>query len=417
MKSTSEAYSENIKMATQTAEKTRTSEGTMFWHEDLPEAYKLASKYAGKKGRVATMPDVISAKITADEWGPLWTNYITTSSGEFYGKSKGGILIVVVGHGIDEILQDERIMKRSTKNLRENSQIQLTPREFQRLEDGAYGSVEVIPHSTIVNMREYPTSVLSYEQTLSKDPLLLARLGPKAVDFLAKHRDITMKESGNDFIIANDHNYPYRSRENAGGLITITQLQNMQRCGGEPSSVSTEVDLSDLTHAARFIAMNGKGYLGAVNEGLAPILRDLASNWQRLSVPYSGAVPDFFTLTRSGDEWFTMYPKNGDGMDMGVPQFHVKNLREIEGPESFRTVIGGYHGLLKYDVNEVKSIAPKDANAYVKGEGQIIWEGGNPKEHEVPVTFFNAEVDTSRRVLKEEEVKRDLGLVRRLLSA
>ena len=138
----------------------------------------------------------------------------------------------------------------SSRNLRENNNIQLTPKEFHKLEDGVYGHVEVVPHSVVVTMREYPGSVLSYEQALTQDPLLLARLGPKFADFLAKHKEITRKESGNDFIITNNHKYPYRPKENNGGLLSITQLNNYHRCGGEPSSVSTEIDVADLSCAA-----------------------------------------------------------------------------------------------------------------------------------------------------------------------
>ncbi len=411
-------------MATLTAEKK--SEGTMFWADGVLDAYKLAKNFGGERGSVATMPDVIAAKATADSHGPLWTNYFTTTSGEFYGRSKGGVPIVVVTHGIDDILQNREIMERSMRDLRENSKIQLTPEEFHKLEDGAFGPTNIVELSTVVNMRQYPTSVLSYGAACDEDPLLLARLGTDskqlyedsaALKFLRKHREITMDESGNAFIITNDHTYPYRPQENTGGLVSMTLLSNCMRCGGEPSSVSTQIDVSDLASAGRFIALSEKGVLGEVSGGLEEVFRDFAGNWEKLTVPYSGEVQDVFTLKKKGGEMFAMYPKEGARMDTGIPQFHVKSLKPVPGPKSLRTSIGGYHGFVKYDLSEMVAIMPEGANAFLKGEPSLIMKDGNPDQHEIPVTFFNAKVDTSKRILKAKEVREDMNLVRRLLSA
>lgn len=391
--------------------------GTMFWDRCLIKAYTLANGFYGKDGKVATMPDVVVAKAITDERSLLWTNYVTTTSGEFYGKSKGGIPIIVVAHGIDAILQDEEIMKRSTKNLRENPMIQLTPEEFQRLKNEFYGPTEVIPHSTIVKMREHPASVLSYDQAMAEDPLLFARLGPKAADFLTRHRQITLRESGNSLIVTNDHKYSHNPRENAGGLITISQLNDCRRGSGK-SSISTDIDVSDLTHAARFIAMSGKGYLGAVNNRLESILRDLEANWELLTTPTEGSQgKELYVLQTRGAKNFTEYREDDDIMDSGVPQFPVRCLKRVGEPTTFTTQILGYHGFFKYHQADVRKICPEGANAYTVGEPTVIYEGGNPVKHAVSIRFYSADVDTSRRILREEEIKGNIGLVQKLLRS
>ncbi|MEI6731758.1 MAG: hypothetical protein WCK90_03700 [archaeon] len=393
------------------------SKGTLFWRRDIVPAYKLASAFAGKEGRVATMPDVIRAKAYADDQDPVWTNYITTTSGEFYGKSAGGVPIVVVAHGIDGILQDEGIMKRSMKNLRENNNIQLTSGEFRKLENGEYGPTQVVEHSTVIGMREFPNSVLSYCDAMMNDTLLIARLGPTYAEFLDKHEKITLAESKNDFIIVNDHKYPYNPRENNGGLLSIGQLMNCQRCGGEPSSVSSEIDVSDLSCGGRFIALEGKGELGVVGNEFADLFRNISDNWKKVSVPYAGAVPSFHNLKKRRNDWFTVYTNEDNPDKSGFSRFHVKHVTPVSGPASFKTKIGGYHGLLRYEQKEVRDIAPKDANAYAIGEAEIIWENGNPVWHHVPVKFYRAQVDSSRVILTEDEVLKDMGLVRKLLTA
>ncbi|MEK6871876.1 MAG: hypothetical protein AABX16_03150 [Nanoarchaeota archaeon] len=398
-----------------TTQKLPHAQGTLFWDDNLLNAYNLARLYAGDKGKVATMSDIVEAKTVADEWSPLWTNYITTTSGEFYGKSAGGVSIVAIVHGIDSILQNEEIMKRSTENLRENNKIQLTSHEFRKLETGAYGPVKILPHSIVANMREYPSSVLSYEDAMIIDPLLFARLGPKAADFLKKHKEITMKESGNDYILVNDHQYPYSPRENTGGLITMSQLRNFRRCG-EPSGVSTEIDLSNLTNAARFIAMNKKGFLASVSQGLDKILNDLGTHWKKLTVSSQSSQKDLYVLCQKGNEYFTQYMEEDDVMQSGIPEFHVKKFEEIAGPETFTTDILGYHGFFKYRQEEVKKICPSGANAYFTGDPQIVWKDEYPVQHIASIQFFRVEVDTSKRILRSNEIKGDIGLIKKLLS-
>ena len=404
------------------------SKGTMFFNADLLPAYKQAKKYAGKDGKVATALDVVDAKLAADAWDPVWTNYISTTSGEFFGKSKQGNKIVVVGHGIEDILNDAEIMERSMKDLRENSKIQLTREQFLDFADGKYCPVQVLDHKNIVEMREFPTSTLSLSEAIFDD-LLLARLGPRAAEYLEMHEKITAKESEKDkvtqeyCILTNEHEYPYAHQcpENCGQLITLGQLVNSHHWHEHPqrthASIMSEVGLSDLTHAARFIAMTEKGFLSKIRKGIDGIYKNLSKNWRQLSNPVEPEKePGFYKLMLVDGEYFAMYEKEGARMDTGISKFHVRSVEEIPGPESFTTTIGGYHGLVKYDIEEVKSIAPKDANAYTIENMECIWEGGNPKFHEIYVKFYRADIDTSRMILKEDEVKEDPALVKLLLS-
>lgn len=390
----------------------------MIFHSDILAAYELAKQYVGEDGRVATMPDVVDAKIAGDSYSPIWTRYVTTTTGEFYGKSKKGTPVVVVARDISSILADEHIIIRSTKNLRENSQIQLTAKEFQRLLEGDYGSVEILDHKTVVNMREYPTSVLSHADAMMNDLLLRARLGAKTDEFLERHLKITREESGNDYILTNEHKYLYVNEKSMykGGLLVMSQPMDARRCGGEPSSVSSQVDISDLTSAARFIAITGKGTLAKVSDGLESALKNIAKNWKKLLVPNKGRTPSIYTLKEIDDQLFVQYREDDDVMGSGEPAFHVNRARKIGKEKLFVTEILGYYGFFKYELKDVKAIAPEDANAFLMGEPENIWEYGNPVKQKVPVQFYKVDVDTSRRILRDEEVKKDIKLVKSLVS-
>ena len=61
--------------------------------------------------------------------------------------------------------------------------------------------------------------------------------------------------------------------------------------------------------------------------------------------------------------------------------------------------------------NEVKRIAPPEANAYTVGDFEIEWKDGNPTHHVAPVTFYKIEVDTTQRLDRTGDIQHDFGLV------
>ncbi|MEZ4103201.1 MAG: hypothetical protein R3B55_01385 [Candidatus Paceibacterota bacterium] len=111
-------------------------------------------------------------------------------------------------------------------------------------------------------------------------------------------------------------------------------------------------------------------------------------------------------------EWFTEVSKVGDGMDSGEPEYPVTSVDTVGEPILFRTTIGGYHGFFKYAVNEVKAIAPPNANAYyLVGDPQIEGE-----HHTCMVQFYRIEADTSKRLMQADKLARDYDLMMDLME-
>lgn len=104
-------------------------------------------------------------------------------------------------------------------------------------------------------------------------------------------------------------------------------------------------------------------------------------------------------------------------MDTGEPEFHVISLKKIGKPVEFTTTIGGYHGFFKYDIKEVEAIAPRGANVYdLAGDIEVIFHDGTPGYHRVPVQFYRAEVDTSQRLIREDELCNDYEALMELIN-
>ena len=74
--------------------------GMMFFDLELGIAHSLALAYAGHQGRIATLPDVIEARLAADKNAPIWNWYVSTNSAEYFGTTKAGNQVVIVAHGV-----------------------------------------------------------------------------------------------------------------------------------------------------------------------------------------------------------------------------------------------------------------------------------------------------------------------------
>ncbi len=106
----------------------------------LPIALDEALKHAGRKGIVATMPELIAAKVRADKSHKFWKQWYTVHTeenigtdkkGRFYGRNEP-VLIVVNGGGI---LTPERIRQAYSDGLVGHS-ARYTEDEFNELLDG-----------------------------------------------------------------------------------------------------------------------------------------------------------------------------------------------------------------------------------------------------------------------------------------
>lgn len=186
------------------------------------------------------------------------------------------------------------------------------------------------------------------------------------------------------------------------------------------NSLVVELGCHERWNGVRALGIRGQEPITSdVHPGIAELSGHLGRNWRRLMQPVRGKrpQPDFVNLTRCGEHWFSQYPM-GDGVMMtGEPEFRVVKKTRVSGPGTFRTEILGYYGLFKYEEKDVRTLAPKGANAYHFGEPTIESHDGNPTHHVAPVQWFCVTLDTSERLPKSEDLLSDVELQLRLLDA
>ena len=438
------------------------SENSMaFYHPDgFIATWNQARKFAGAGGRIATMPDIVDARLATKPGDAPWETYYTTLTAEYYGFSKTGKLILIVAHGIGPMATLNGIQKAYSweyqdKTRRKNGG-RIYQEEFWDLEAGKYGDVAIIPFEEYSKRYKYPFLQILQSSQARTDPVLAARLGPRAEEYVLAHRDASvgwhLEQAGikpeNKHGLSEEVHRRYLSRrENlhvgfADGtldpyVIGLRDAANCSYFGRDARIPEKGYALAHLISTGRFCATshdsfesltldischewwNGTRLVGiksgesiASNIQSGPDARELLhKHWKDLLEPvFPSDIKSvgFCALMQVGDQWFTQYPKQGERMDTHEPEYMVTSIEKISEPVLFRTTVGGYHGFFEFGINEVRSIAPPTANAYCfVSEPENEWNDGNPTHQKAMVQFFYIKADTSKRLMRAKKLSHD----------
>ena len=177
--------------------------GESFYADRMADALRDAQEHAGPYGAIASLPELIAARLKADKEHELWKNWYDCMSEENIGIDKEGkqvkpgeaVLVVVHGGGI--LSTPERIEKAIEEKLVDGS-AKYTEDEWHNLLDGRLPNgkkitlypLEEILHGTTPTSRNYGI-VMPYEMAQAtksgyhtkeefiQNPLVLARIGNK----------------------------------------------------------------------------------------------------------------------------------------------------------------------------------------------------------------------------------------------
>ncbi len=448
---------------TQTDDVSKSSCCMAFHHEDgMIPSWNHAFRFAGEKGRIATLPDIILARMFHDSKSFVWNYYFTTLSAEYFGIGSDGRKKIIVAHGIGPMSTLEGIKKAYSHEFKDKTRRKnggrITQKEFLALERGYYGEVKVVDFEDYKKLYQYPfLQILTLSQALC-DPLLRARLGIHSEIYLEDVKEMSKQwhiercgaEYENKYGLANHEKYVERVKNQhminilfpnqssiikvggasncpyefikieegfaVGHLLTITGLVHCCHDGKE--SLVHDIDCCEWSDNVRFLALKEDSDIKNINPGILYLPHIVKKNWKKLLVPCIQKNIGFRALVEFPDgTLFTQYPKKGSRMDTYEGEFNIIEYEKIGEPVSFKTTIGGYHGFFKYGISEVKAIAPPQTNAYqVCGEVEIIYEEGNPAYHQVDIQFCKVKVDSSQRLLKSDEIKNDFDKLMSLVE-
>ena len=444
-----------------------------FSHEDgLVPAYKFAQRFAGKYGKLATMPDIIAARLASkNNRAAPWNTDYTTLSAEYLGLSREGRRILIVAHGIGPMSGLDGILKAYSWQYKDKKHNhyggRITQEEFWDLEAGVYGKVDIIDFEAYKEKHEYPfLEVRTLSQAL-EDPLVLARLGPQAKEYLEMHslmsqkwhRDMAMHEPKNDCNLSEasyreylDFRLAQHTRDGKDGSDPrIIKIRDVPNCNysygnlgfrpieegyafahllsinwlystycGKDECLATDINCHSWSDGVRFVAIKQDGDITA---GIHPgpnAYKLLHEHWKDLFIPVEKDQSDaigFSALVDIKGCWFTQYPKKGASWDTGEPEYAVTAMAKMGSPIPFKTKTRDYFMLFMYGINEVQAIAPPGANAYcLVSEPENLWLGGDPKYQKAIVQFYFIKADTTQRLMRTSHLSHDYEAMMRLVE-
>ncbi len=406
-------------------------EAAAFFHsEGLVPALKLAKAFGGKNGTVATLPDIIQARLHTQPGSVPWERYFTTTSAEYFGRSRNDSRIIIVAHGIGPMATLDGMINAYSHQFKDQTRRtcggRITQQEFLDLEAGKYGEVEVVDLDAYLKRYQYPfIEPITCLQAM-EDPLVQARFGKKADMFVTLSARFAREwhaQQGHEYVddpyiltVGENSNCAYQYAKNDGRAIAhlLSCGQLSQARYPDHYSLVHDVQCHGWNDGTRFVGIrSGAALTDIVDVDVHQILRQ---QWESLlqNVPTHVERKFFVLMQLKKGIWFTQYEKKGECMDTCEPEFPVTSLKPIGQPIDFTTTIGGYHGLLKYGIREVLTLAPRGANAYaLAGEPVIV---GEYTHHRVPVQFYRATVDTTRRLPEYRTLESDYDTIIRLLA-
>lgn len=451
-----------VKMNTRKNSELEKPQAMAFYHGDgFVPSYEDAKKFAGNEGRVATLPDIIRARLATGLDSTPWVRYFTTNSSEFVGRSKGGRLIAIVAHGVGPMADKTGIMKAYAHSYQaKNTRVEggrITLDEFRKLEDGFYGKVYVVDLEEYLDRYEFSfLSILRYSEA-ECDPMVRARLGgwyKEYLDFHLEyarkwHAEESQKDPENRYGLAGHEEYCVRRRamhrEFAkpysdpflisikdgplyrffdriaepglafANLLSIGQLQSMNH--EQHRSLVTDVSCHSWNDGTRFVGVNTPERFQNIHPGPDDVEGLIEQNWESLLEPANEKPFGFYQVMEYAGRYFTHYGKKGDSMSTYTPEYLIEDITPVGEVQVFRTEIGGHYVFFRFDMKEIKRIAPPEANAFMfKGEPEIEMENGNAKYHTAPIQFYKISGSSKFRLPRPEKVRGNYELLMKLMG-
>lgn len=396
---------------------------------DLLTAYDRADRFGG---RIATLPEIATARLGCATDGYAWTNGFVTGSAEYFGLSTGGVPIIVVAHGVGPLSDAAGTFDAyGVGDVGRSTYGSIEREEFLKLIDGAYGAVEIIELKRLLDQRKFPfTETLTFAQAMA-DPLVRARLGQSTDAYLRRQRQAGLDylsdrgefSSANTctVLLSDPDKRPYlgRSPENGRASAHLLKLSghvdyDHGHYGGKEAvrhvSRISELGTYLWGEPARVVGVRGTGPFDRIMPGMDALRANLPRLWQRLMrpAPADAAPPPFAALTKVGMHWFTQRAREGIGEDDGEPEFRVRQITRVGPVAEFSAPLRGDRSKILYDRREPELIAPKGANGFrLVGAPRTVWAEKGASYLSIQAEFYRIDVDTRSRMLPSAEIADD----------
>jgi hypothetical protein len=411
----------------------------------LVPAWDMAESFGA--GRIASAVDVADLRASSPSTSPIWHNWWTTNSAEFYGLSPAGRPVVAVLHGtgpLSRLRGAESVMAAYSWEFKakngERRGGRISTKIFHEILDGKHGPVFTSDFVTDTGGAYFPgdgNTAVEAERAL-RSSWVQARLGgfdraqryleaiaTRAIERAEAIEGVSRSQQGVERMamlacsqsdrapcwkyvfpetgLAELH-YGPELKDIAGdhataGLLVMEPVRSARQGGG----FSTGIGIQDWNDPVKFIGMRQGG--AAMSVHLFAFDKAVDHDADLLSRPFAGHT-GFLTLMRTpSGNLAVQHPKRGNAPDTGAAMCLVTEADEI--CTSIFEPEGTQLWVFSYALKEIVRIAPPGANAY-------LLDNISEDNQRAEVTFFKVRADLGERIMKQEEAESDVDLVVKL---
>jgi hypothetical protein len=403
-----------------------------FHHERGYAAQReLAISFAGEGGRIATVEDVVNARLSSGIHHNPWTHTIITDSRAYCGYTKSGVPLMVIthGNGPTPIAQSElSFWKRLEYTNKEGEGIEQDI--FESLLAGDFGDV------TIVDLKAYKNASVWREgrgsnrynfEEASKDEIVRAFFGREVDAFLERHRQANLEwtdgehaTSTNEDALVINRIYPiYKDWDRTSVPSGYASAHPLTvECAGFYRDRETKKPMPSITefsavtqghHEFReaffMVGIRGPEPLVDFAQDFRTVICDVKKHWRDFVEPLAdvpadshlGVGPDgsrekpYYLPSKWGSEPHVSTRICEDGGGSGTPEFRVIKRTIFEEPTSVdfeerrpSSSIYPYPGLWDAAVR----LLPNGANAISFGGASM---GGGKCDSQVEYSYVEVE--------------------------
>ena len=240
--------------------------------DNLKRAEEIRRARFGFDARIATLPDIIDARLASSFDSPAWhLPYITTATAIYVGHVKSGLPLLVIAHGIGPMATLDAAYEFS----RTSADIAFERKKmFAKLVRGEYGEVSILKLCDVLDALDSMSGIFTYRDAL-EHLFVTPLLGPRTEEYLRilaqsdMRRIHPLEECHVMFSRFGFERYDlFRdSGDDPIGFFVHADIVGRHSCEEPCTSYCSKFSVCHPDTATRFVAVRGLGSLTGISTG------------------------------------------------------------------------------------------------------------------------------------------------------
>lgn len=389
----------------------------------LSAAWEAATACLGDNCRVMTMTDMTNILLATNPQHEVWQQTTTVNTGIYIGPTVNNELVAVVGHGVGPLSRQDILLPGSGAD---HGWVPLPESDWQRLLDGTYGPVAIVPLKSCPPPRSDSVHEPLSQTEATSHPMVRDIFGDRTGELFQRLYDLAAQAAMATDMFSKFEGGPRVNRPLVGLRDLIRSARRQLKEDGRPcgrlltlSGMQPKSDARPLLEIGyhldgrpvRLIAAKTTGRITRVHRGPQAI----ATEYPRLlpglftPSPMLAQRPAVWAVRKFDGIWFTCQRRRPDDLtDSDTPEFACKRISPRLKTVPVRVTAKAGETTLATDQRVLAAICRKhQANAYqLRGPIRIV-KDDDRSYHVAQLDLYRVAVKTDARFPRWEELATD----------